>query len=89
VTLDLALTRGRLKELRALDRVRRAIINSASDPDFLYALAALDARLDELRALLAREDPQLIRDAEQLLDTAHLTAPDETLPAMQPGHRVH
>jgi len=89
MTIDTVLTLARLKELRALTRVRRAIAASAFDPDWAYVLAAIDASLQALREQLAREDPQMVRDCEALLDTEPLTAPAEPLPDLPKGARVH
>ena len=69
-TLDIVLAQARLRELDALSRVRRAIVANSTDPVWVYALAALDARLSVLRNLLAREDPQVLRTCEAQLDDA-------------------
>ena len=75
MTLEMVLVLARLKELHALMRVRRAIAASAFDPDWAYVLAAIDEQLHRLRTLLEQDDPQVIRDAEDRLDTEQLTAP--------------
>lgn len=66
MTVALVLTAARLKELRLLTEARRAIAASASDLAWLYVVQALDTRLDTLRDQLAREDPQVLREAEAL-----------------------
>lgn len=68
MTLAAALIVGRLKEAAALTRVTAAIAIHCTDPDWLYVRAALEAKLHELRALLAQEDPALIDTCVEWLD---------------------
>lgn len=88
MTLAVAVTQARLKEQHALSRVRLAIAAHASDPDWLYVLAAIDARLNDLAELLAREDPQVVRDCEALPDapTVELKILNSDLPR---AARIH
>jgi hypothetical protein len=65
VTLERLIARAWLQELRGVERIRRAIVTGASDPDWLYAVAALDTRVAALRELLRREDPELLAEAER------------------------
>ena len=67
MTITNMLTLARLKELQALERLRRALVLDAHDPDWTYCLSAMDERLFQLRALLSRDDPQALRDCEQRL----------------------
>jgi hypothetical protein len=78
MTIDTVLTRARLQELAALDRLRRALVLSATDPDWMYVLAAMDARAQALRELLAQTDPGVVAAAEDELQHA---ANDPVTPA--------
>jgi hypothetical protein len=77
MTIALVLTAGRLREVHALEQVRRAIAASECDRAWLYVVPVLDARIDELRALLDREDPQVLREAENLQNPPPDTSADE------------
>ncbi len=90
LTLDIVIVQAYLKELDALTRVRRAIVSHRDmDSAWVYAVAALDARLSALRDLLAREDPHVLR-AARLAETPDTPEPmlsrDSDLPT---GTRVH
>ena len=93
MTIETVLTLGRLKEAHALIRVRLAIASSAFDPDWAYVLAAMDARLHDLRDLLSREDPELLRACEQQLHDERQAAPSgatsESTPDLPKAARVH
>ena len=92
MTLQMVLAQAYLKELDALTLARRAIVAHGSDPVWVYCVFALDARLREVRALLAREDPQLLRDAEARLAAALQTTPELspwTTDVSTVGTRVH
>ena len=68
MTLDALLVTARLREVRALERVRAAIVSNASDGAWMYCLSAIDARVRELGELLRRDDPELVTTSLQMLD---------------------
>jgi hypothetical protein len=91
MTLQMVLAQAYLKELDALTLARRAMVAHGSDPVWAYCVFALDARLHEVRALLAREDPQLLREAEARLAAALAETPEPPAWTTDPtvATRVH
>ena len=89
MTIDTALTLGRLKELQALDRLRQGLVLTATDPGWVYVLAAMDARAQALRELLRREDPQVLRDLEEQLAEACAQGTDSPFETMETSCAVN
>ena len=90
MTLDVLLAQARLKELAALRRIRRAIAANITSPEWAYCVAAMDRQMHLLQDLVACEDPQVLRDAQEILDDERradaLVSPVADIPA---GQRMH